>query len=111
MSELNINITKNNINSQNLKMSVLSDTNTKGHKKNSNVSSRFHKLASDFLEQRLHPKKKSWTKDLLLELANKPNSFRSVNDLGKSTQLNSVAYPILAKLHRQGLVEVKTVSG
>ena len=107
MSELNINTTRNSINSQNLGINTLSNSDVEIQNKNSNASPSFHKIVSNFIEQRLHPKKESWTKDLLLELACKPIAFKSINDLDKKTQLNTVMYPILANLHRQGLVETK----
>ncbi len=107
MSELNINIKKNGINSQNLRINMPSLNEGKDQNKNLNVSSNFYKAVSNFIEQHLHPRKKIWTRDLLLELNKKPTTFRSINDLGKSTQLNNIVYPVLAKLHRQGLVETK----
>ena len=107
MNELNINIRKNNIIGQNLEINP-SNAEPKSQDKDLNVTSvtsNFRKAASNFVKQCLEPKKNKWTKELLLELANTPVTFRSIKDLGSTTHLNDVVYPILAKLHRKGLVE------
>lgn len=87
MNQLNTNITKNH-----------TDTKISG----ASLSS-FRK----FVQKYLQSKKVRWTRQLLLELANKPAIFRSINDLGNSTGLNNAVYPVLASLHRQGLIEAR----
>ena len=55
----------------------------------------------------LQSNKSKWTKQLLLELTKTPLTFRPVSDLGNSSGLDNTVYPVLAKLHRQSLVETK----
>ena len=42
---------------------------------------------------------------LLALLAAEPTAYKVVGDLARSSQLGNVAYPLLADLSRQGLVE------
>ncbi len=105
MNELNINIVKDNAHPQNPRISMLSTKEVEVQNRTANVKP--YQAVSNFIRQLLHFKKKKWTREVLLELANKPLEFRSIDDLGKSTHLDKVVYPILAKLHRQGLVEAR----
>lgn len=105
MNEFNINITENNINAKDLGNN-LSITEAKSQDKTLNILN-FHKIASNFIKQSLQPRKSKWTKKVLLELAHRPVTFRSINDLAGSTHLSNVIYPVLAKLHRQGVVEAR----
>ncbi len=93
MNQLNTEVTKNNTSAKGLGISLSS----------------FRKAVFNFAQQCLQSRKSIWTRQLLLELANKPAIFRSINDLGSSTGLNSAVYPILASLHRQDLVEARQI--
>ena len=95
------------IHPQNLEINMLSTIEAEVQNKTPNANRSLYKKVSNFIRQRSHSKKKRWTRTLLLELANKPLEFRSIDDLGESTYLDNIVYPILARLHRQGLVETR----
>ncbi len=101
MSELNVNIVKDNLDTKNLRINILPNIEVKTYTET--LSNKILK----FVKKYLNPRKEKSMRKLLLELANEPIKFRSINDLGKSTHLNAIVYPTLAKLHRQGLVETK----
>ena len=91
MNYLNTNISNNHINIQDLGISLYSP----------------FRFVIRFIKQYLHPNKSKWAKTLLIELTKTPVTFRTISDLGSSTGLGDAVYPLLASLHRQGLVETR----
>ncbi len=107
MSEPKVNIINNNTHHQNYGFNVklISEVKSK-HKELT-----WYKAFSKFMTQRLHYRRKKWEKKLLFELTNEYGKFKSANDLGISSKLDTVAYPLLAKLHRKELVETQWHQG
>lgn len=61
------------------------------------------------LKRRLAAIRETHIGALLLALKNAPNHYLLAGDLGEETGLHSAALPLLARLHKKGLVEPKWI--